>query len=66
MTRLDQIEKSIAELPEDELKVLAAWFDELRWSRWDQSLEADEKAGRLDRFIAEAKAEITAGKTRPL
>ncbi len=66
MTKLDQIEKSIAELPDDDLKVLAVWFDEVCWSRWGKQLEADEQAGRLSDFIAEAKAEIAAGKTRPL
>lgn len=63
---LEQIEKSIAALDDDELKKLAAWFDELRWERWDHQFEEDVKAGRLDKFIAEAKADIAAGKTRPL
>jgi hypothetical protein len=66
MTKLGQIEKSIEDLSDRELKELAAWFDELRWQRWDRQLEADVAAGRLDRFIADAKAEIAAGKTQPL
>jgi hypothetical protein len=64
--KLEQIEKSIAVLSDQELKELAAWFDELRWERWDRQLEDDVKAGRLDKLIGDAKAEITAGKTRPL
>ena len=66
MTRLDHIEKSIAALNDDELKQLAEWFDELRWTRWDRQVEEDASTGRLDRIIGEAKAEIAAGKTRPL
>jgi ABC-type phosphate transport system auxiliary subunit len=66
MTKLEQIEKSIAALSDQELKELASWFEELRWQRWDRQLEDDVKAGRLDKFIAEAKAELAAGKTRPL
>ena len=66
MTRRDQIEASISALPDDELKRLADWFDELRWQRWDRQIEEDQKAGRLDKFIAKAKADIAAGKTRPL
>ena len=66
MTKLEQIEKSIAALSDQELKELASWFDELRWQRWDRQIEDDSKAGRLDKFIAEAKAELAAGKTRPL
>jgi hypothetical protein len=64
--KLEQIEKSIAALSDQELKELAAWFDELRWERWDRQLEDDVKAGRLDKLIGDAKAEIAAGKTRPL
>jgi ABC-type phosphate transport system auxiliary subunit len=62
MTKLEQIEKSIEDLSDRELKELAAWFDELRWQRWDRQLEADVAAGRLDRFIADAKAAIAAGR----
>jgi len=61
MTRLQKLEQTIAELPDDELKQLAAWFDELRWERWDHQIEDDQKSGRLDRFLAEARAEIAAG-----
>lgn len=63
MTKLEQIEKSIAALSDQELKELASWFEELRW---DRQIEDDSKAGRLDKFIAEAKAELAARKTRPL
>lgn len=66
MTRLDQIEKSVATLSDAELKQFGEWFDELRWERWDRQLEADAEAGKLDRLIADAKAEIAAGKVRPL
>jgi cytochrome c553 len=45
MTKLEQIEKSIAALSDDELKELAAWFDELRWQRWDRQIEEDVGAG---------------------
>ncbi len=66
MTKLDHIEQSVASLSDDDLKKFGAWFDELRWQRWNRQIEADVEAGRLDRFVAGAKAEIAAGKTRPL
>ena len=66
MTKLEQIEKSVAELSKEELKAFAKWFAELQADRWDRQIEADAKAGKLDKLIAEAKAEIAAGKTRPL
>jgi ABC-type phosphate transport system auxiliary subunit len=66
MTKLEQIEESIASLSDDELRRLSTWFDELRWQRWDRQLDGDVAAGRLDRLVADARAEIAAGKTRPL
>jgi hypothetical protein len=66
MTKLEQIEKSIAALDDDELKKLAAWFDELRWERWDRQFEEDVKAGKLDKFADEALGDLRAGRTRSL
>lgn len=66
MTKLEQIEKSIAALSDEELKDLAVWFDELRWRRWDRQIENDSNAGRLDKLADEALADFRAGRTRPL
>lgn len=66
MTKLEQLEQSVAALSDEDLRRFASWFDELRWQRWDKRIEDDVKAGRLDRLIGEAKAEIAAGKTRAL
>jgi hypothetical protein len=66
MTKLEQIEKSVASLSDEELKSFAEWFDELRWERWDRQIESDAKSGKLDRLVADARAEIAAGKVKPL
>lgn len=66
MTRLEKIEETVAALSDDELKRFAAWFDELRWERWDRQLEMDAKAGKLDRLADQALADLDAGRTRPL
>ena len=66
MTRLQKIEEAVAELPDDEFWRLAEWFAEFQAERWDRQIEEDAKAGRLDKLAAEAKAEIAAGRTRPL
>jgi hypothetical protein len=66
MTKLEQIEKSVAALAPAELEAFTAWFEEFQAELWDQQIERDVKAGKLDKLIAEAKAEIAAGKTRPL
>ena len=66
MTKLEQIEKSIAALSDQEAKELASWLEELRGQRWDRQIEDDSKAGRLDRLAEEALADFSAGRTRPL
>lgn len=65
MTKLEKIEETIAAFSDAELKRFAAWFDELRWQRWDRQLEADVEAGRLDKLAEEALADLDAGRTRP-
>lgn len=66
MTKLEKIQESVETLSDRELRTLGKWLDELRAQRWDRQIEDDAKAGRLDNFFAEARAEIAAGKTRPL
>jgi hypothetical protein len=64
MTKLEQIEKAIAALPHDDIVALADWFAEFHADLWDKPIAAE--AGMLDIFAAKARAEITAGKVRPL
>ncbi|MDF3150547.1 hypothetical protein P3C58_00990 [Mesorhizobium sp. XAP10] len=66
MTKLEQIEKSVAKLSPEELKAFAAWFEALQADMWDRQMEADAKAGRLDRLAEQALADHRAGRTRPL
>ena len=66
MTKLEQIEKSVAELSKEELKAFAKWFEELQADLWDRQIEADAKAGKLDKFAKKALADHRAGRTRPL
>jgi hypothetical protein len=66
MTKLEQIEKSVAELSKEELKAFAKWFAELQADLWDGQIEADAKAGRLDKLAEKALADHKAGRTRPL
>ena len=66
MTKLEQIEKSVADLSPEELKAFAAWFEALQADMWDRQMEADVKAGRLDKLAEQALADHRAGRTRPL
>ncbi len=66
MSKLEQIEKSVAELSPEELKAFAAWFEALQADMWDRQIEADARAGRLDKLAEQALADHRAGRTRSL
>jgi hypothetical protein len=66
MTKLEQIELSVAALSKDEMKQFAVWFAELQADLWDRQIEEDVKAGRLDKFAEKALADHRAGRTRAL
>jgi hypothetical protein len=39
--------------------------DELREELWDQQIDADAKAGKLDKLMEEAKQDYLAGRCKP-
>jgi succinate dehydrogenase flavin-adding protein (antitoxin of CptAB toxin-antitoxin module) len=66
MTKLETIEKAIAELSDEERRKLRAFLDELDEQMFDAKIERDAKAGKLDKLEEEALENYRAGKTRPL
>ena len=52
---ITEIQQAILVLPEAEYARLREWISELDWERWDQQLEADADAGRLDFLVEEAR-----------
>jgi len=66
MTRVESLEREVKKLSPEELAAFRAWFIEHDWQAWDRQLEEDVLAGRLDRFGAEALAELERGETKEL
>jgi hypothetical protein len=66
MTRLDDIEQAIAQLPEEDLAKLRAWFEEFDARVFDEKIERDAKSGKLDKLAADAIADYKAGRTTDL
>lgn len=66
MGRVEKVEKAVQELSPDELAEFRDWFAEYDWAVWDQQLERDVKAGKLDRLADEALGEHASGNTQPL
>jgi hypothetical protein len=61
-----ELEEAIRQLPYDEFRRLAQWIDEYRADVWDRQIEADVRAGRLDKAGESADADFDAGHCTPL
>ena len=66
MSNIDQIKAAIATLPEGELTRLREWLAELDAARFDEKIERDAAAGKLDTMIANAHANAKAGRRHEL
>jgi hypothetical protein len=62
-----EIIEAVKNLPEAEKGEFLERLAEIDFDdAWDRQIEADVKAGRLDKLIAQAEADIAAGRTKPL
>ena len=66
MSEMEQLEKTVSKLSPKDLAQFRAWFLEFDARAWDEQIETDLKAGKLDTLIAEARTEFEQGKARPL
>lgn len=66
MTTLPEIESAIKQLPEGDVRQLAAWLQEYLDELWDRQIEADAASGKLDNLISQAEADIAANRVKDL
>lgn len=66
MTKLDDIKNAVRQLSPEEVRVLHDWLEDLHADLWDEQIERDAKAGKLDALAAEAIGEHEAGKSQRL
>lgn len=66
MSTVLEIESALQALPDEERWDLLSRFERDLWSEWDAEIAADQKEGGLAHLIAEARADVTAGRIRPL
>jgi hypothetical protein len=62
---MNQESLSMTQLPPEDLASFSTWFEEYLAEQWDQQIEADAEAGRLDHRIEKAKRDHEAGRSRP-
>ncbi|MDQ3457969.1 MAG: hypothetical protein M3498_01485 [Deinococcota bacterium] len=66
MAQVERIQAEIEALSEKDFTRLREWFAEMDWQRWDEQLEADAAAGKLDSLLEEAKTAKSQGKLQDL
>ena len=66
MSDVEQLEDRIQHLSPQDLAKFRAWFFEFDARVWDQQIEADLRAGKLNGLVADALAEYKAGRAREL
>jgi hypothetical protein len=66
MKTIEDIEKALTELPADQLADFRAWFEAFDAARFDERIDQDANAGRLDRLAERAIAYFRAGRAREL
>ena len=66
MSEIEQLEERIQKLSQGDLAKFRAWFVEYDARVWDAQIEADSKAGKLDKLINEGLTDYKAGKAREL
>jgi hypothetical protein len=65
MMTVKELEKAVTELSKEDLADFRRWYREFDAERWDEELERDVAAGKLDWLLEEAKADVAAGRVTP-
>lgn len=63
---IEDLEKAVSKLPPDQLAKFRDWFEAFDAARFDDKIERDAKAGRLDRLAEQALADHAPGRAHPL
>lgn len=66
MTRIQELEKHVQQLTRDELWTFDQWYQEFVADLWDEEIEQDMKAGRLDKLAEQALRDAEAGRCTDL
>jgi len=66
MTKVEKLEREIRGLSAKELSSFREWFAAFDAAQWDEQIEADVAAGKLDAMAVKAVADHQVGRSRPL
>jgi hypothetical protein len=63
---IEDIENAVARLAPDQLAKFRDWFEQFDAAQFDQKIERDAKAGKLDSLADQAIGDFRKGRTREL
>jgi hypothetical protein len=63
---IEDIEIAVAKLPPDQFAKFRDWFEAFDAARFDQKIERDAKAGKLDGLADQAMDDLRKGRAREL
>jgi hypothetical protein len=63
---VEDIEKAITQLPQDQLREFRSWYEKYDSDAWDEQIERDAAEGKLDALAEAAIVDHEAGKSKEL
>ena len=66
MSTVVEIESALRALPMQDARAVAHWLQEYLDQKWDQQMDADMAAGRLDKLAEQALDHYRTGQVKPL
>jgi hypothetical protein len=66
MSTVAEIEKALQKIPLDDARKIADWLQNYLDEQWDNQIDADIDAGRLDKLAGKATEDYRAGRVKPL
>jgi hypothetical protein len=66
MATIEEIETAVTNLPPTDYARFRDWFVGRDNYLWDKEIEEDSASGALDHIVQEIKADIAAGRVKPL
>jgi hypothetical protein len=66
MATIEEIEAAVTNLPPTDYAKFRDWFVRRDHYLWDKEIEEDSVSGALDHIVEEIKADIAAGRVKPL
>ncbi|MFL5092365.1 MAG: hypothetical protein ACJ8D7_18545 [Xanthobacteraceae bacterium] len=64
MSTVEDIERAVSRLTPDELARFRVWFETFEANRFDEKIERDARAGKLDQVAEEALDDYRKGRAR--